>query len=87
MGEYDSVEKFRFDDLVDVVTLVTTVTNQDIDDNVNQQHWRINCWGISNLRSLGTTTLQRIKFDDYANTIHSNSLSNQVYDAVSVSGY
>ena len=88
MGEYDSVEKLRFDDLVDVVTLVTTVTNPGywMTMSTNSTEGLI-AGGISNLRSLGTTTLQRIKFDDYANTIHSNSLSNQVYDAVSVSGY
>jgi len=86
--EYDTVEKLRFDDLVDTVTLSTTVTNPGywMTMSTNSTEGLIS-GGLSNVRTIGTVVLQRIKFDDYANTIHSNNLSNQVFDAVSVSGY
>lgn len=87
-AEYDTVEKLRFDDLVDTITLTTTVTNPGywMTMSTNSTEGLI-AGGLSSLRTIGTVVLQRIKFDDYANTIHSNDLSNSVYDAVSVSGY
>ena len=88
-GEYNTVEKIRFDDLIDVLVLTQTLTNPGYWSTIatDSTHGIIG-GGLSTARTtLGTTDVQCIKFDDSASFIHTNGLVNSYYDSVCVSGY
>ena len=86
--EYNTVEKMRFDDLVDVVVLSNPMTNPGYWSTIATDSTRgMIGGGVSSTNPSGTTDVQCLKFDDSASFIHTNGLVNSFFDSVCVSGY